>query len=445
MEILMLISLVLLNGMLAMSEIALVTARRSRLADLAAEGDHSSEVALHLGAEPTQFLSTIQIGITAIGILNGIVGESALAAPLAIWLQRFGIEQQSSEIGATILVVCIITYVSIVVGELVPKRIGQFNAEGIARLVARPISVLARVSRPFVHLLSYSTDGILQLLGKRDLGSANMTEDDIHAVLKEGSESGVIEKQEHDMVRNVFRLDDRHVGSLMIPSSNIDYLDIHQPLEMNLKHVAESVHSRFPVCRGGLQEILGVLTAKQLFNQLHTNGVTDLATQLQPCVYVPESLTGMELLEQFRVSGTDMVFVIDEYAEVQGLVTLQDVLEAVTGEFQPHNPEDAWAVQREDGSWLLDGLIPIPELKDRLELRTAPEDDKGRYHTLGGMMMWLLGHMPRVGDRSEWEQWRFEIIDLDGRRVDKVLASRVAEQSNFHSNVDSSQSQENEH
>ncbi|MBC7837356.1 MAG: HlyC/CorC family transporter [Nitrospiraceae bacterium] len=436
MDILILISLVLLNGMLAMSEIALVTARRSRLAALAAEGDASSEVAIRLGAEPTQLMSTIQIGITAIGILNGIVGESALAAPLSIWLQRVGIEQQTSEISATILVVCIITYVSIVVGELVPKRIGQFNAEGIARLVARPISVLARVSRPFVHLLSYSTDGILRLLGKRDSGSANVTEDDIHAMLEEGSESGIIEKQEHDMVRNVFRLDDRQIGSLMIPRSDIVYLDIDQPLEMNLKHVAESAHSRFPVCRGGLQDILGILTAKQLFNQLHHNGVTDLTTQLQPCVYLPESMTGMELLEQFRVSGTDIMFVIDEYADVQGLVTLQDVLEAVTGEFQPHNAEDAWAVQREDGSWLLDGLIPIPELKDRLELGSAPEEDKGKYHTLGGMMMWLLGQVPRIGDRSEWEQWRFEVIDMDGRRVDKVLASRVAEQSNLHNNVD---------
>ena len=442
MDIFILVALILLNGAFAMSEIALVTARRSRLAGLAADGDTSSEIALRLGADPTQFLSTIQIGITAIGILNGIVGEAALAAPFAVWLQGFGIEQQSSEIGATVLVVVVITYISIVVGELVPKRIGQFNAEGIARLVARPISLLAMVSRPFVQLLSYSTDGILRLMGKRDLGSANVTEEDIHAMLEEGSESGVIEQQEHDMVRNVFRLDDRQIGSLMIPRSDIVFLDINQPLEANLKHVAESVHSRFPVCRGGLHDILGVIAAKQLFNQMHKSGVPDLTAQLQPCVYVPESLTGMELLEQFRASGTDMVFVIDEYAEIQGLVTLQDVLEAVTGEFKPRSAEDEWAVQREDGSWLLDGLIPIPELKDRLDLRAAPEEDKGRYHTLGGMIMWLLGHMPRTGDMSEWEQWRFEVIDMDERRVDKVLASRILELAESQDNVDSSKSPE---
>ena len=427
MEIFILIALILLNGIFAMSEIALVTAKRSRLARLAADGDASSEIAMRLGAEPTRFLSTIQIGITAIGILNGIVGEAALAAPFALWLQTMGTEKELSEVIATVLVVVVITYVSIVVGELVPKRIGQFNAEGIARTVARPISALALISRPFVLLLSLSTDNLLKLLGKRYLGGSEVTEEDIHAMLEEGSEAGVIEKHEHDMVRNVFRLDDRQIGSLMIPRGDIVYLDIDQPLEVNLKHVAESDHSRFPVCRGGMHDILGIIAARQLFTQMHTSGTTDLTAQLQPCVYVPESLTGMELLGQFRASGTQMVFVIDEYGELKGLVTLHDVLEAVTGEFTPRNAEDAWAVQREDGSWLLDGLIPIPELKDRLNLKETPEEDKSRYHTLSGMMMWLLGQLPRTGDVTKWEQWRLEVVDLDGKRIDKVLASRLPE------------------
>jgi len=348
MEIFILIALILLNGTFAMSEIALVTARRSRLARLAADGDASSKVAMRLGEEPTRFLSTIQIGITAIGILNGIVGEAALAAPFAVWLQSLGIDQQSSEVGATTLVVVVITYVSIVIGELVPKRMAQFNSEGIARLVARPIQFLAMLSRPFVLLLTISTDAILRLMGKRDLGGSSVTEEDIHAMLEEGSESGVIEKHEHEMVRNVFRLDDRQIGSLMIPRGDIVFLDTSQPLEENLKRVSESNHSRFPVCRGDLHDIAGVITAKQLFTQLHQTGKTDLTAQLQPCVYVPESLTGMELLEQLRTSATPMVFVIDEYGEMQGLVTLQDVLEAVTGEFKSRNTEDEWAVQRAD-------------------------------------------------------------------------------------------------
>lgn len=425
MEILVLIALILLNGAFAMSEIALVTAKRSRLTRLAEDGDASSVIALRLGEEPTRFLSTIQIGITAIGILNGIVGEAVLAAPFAVWLQTLGIAQETSEIGATVLVVVVITYISIVIGELVPKRIGQFNAEGIARMVARPISALSIASRPFVILLSFSTDNLLRIMGLRDLGGSNVTEEDIHAMLAESSEAGIIEQEEHKMVRNVFRLDDRQISSLMIPRGDIIYLDVSEPIERNLTLVAESYHSRYPVCRNGFDELLGIITAKQLFNQLQKSGKADITEQLQPCVFVPESLTGMELLEQFRVSGTQMVFVIDEYGEIQGLVTLQDVLEAVTGEFTPRNAEDAWAVQREDGSWLLDGLIPIPELKDRLDLKETPEEDKGRYHTLSGMMMWLLGRLPRAGDWAEWENWRFEVVDLDGKRIDKVLAQRL--------------------
>jgi len=429
MEALVLVALILLNGAFAMSEIALLSARRSRLARLAAGGDGAAEVAMRLGDEPTHFLSTIQIGITAIGILNGIVGESVLAAPFAAWLQTFGIAQQTSETGATALVVLVITYVTIVVGELVPKRIAQINAEDIARLVARPIQALAAVSRPFVRLLTFSTDTLLRLMGKHGAVAAAVTEEDIHALLEEGSEAGVIEKQERDMVRNVFRLDDRQIGSLMIPRADIIYLDIEQPLETNLDRVATSEHTRFPVCRGGLHDILGIITTRQLFNQMHRNQPPDLTSKLQPGVFVPESLTGMELLEQFRVSATHMVFVIDEYGEIQGLVTLHDVLEAVTGEFQPGNAEDAWAVQREDGSWLLDGLIPLPELKDRLDLRAAPEEDRGRYHTLSGMMMWLLGRLPHTGDKAQWEHWQFEVVDLDGKRVDKVLASRLPDSS----------------
>ncbi len=428
MELALLVALIVLNGLFAMSEIALIAARKSRLQRLAEDGDHSAVVAIRLGEEPTQFLSTIQIGITAIGILNGIVGEAALAGPLAGLLHGWGIDEKTSAIGATTIVVVSITYFSIVVGELVPKRIAQFNAEGIARLMARPIALLAQLSRPFVALLTVSTDGLLRLLGKKELSSANLTEEDIHAILVEGSQAGVIEKQEHDMVRNVFRLDDRQIASLMTPRSEIVWLDMEAPLEEGLDKLAASDHSRFPVCQGGLHEVLGVISAKRLLKQ-HLKGepLSKMVEYLQPAVYVPESLTGMKLLEQFRESGVQMVFVVDEYGEILGLITLQDLLEALAGEFRPRDPEDVWAVQRADGSWLLDGLIPIPELKDRLDLKTVPEEDKGRYHTLSGMVMWLVGRVPHTGDVTEWEGWRLEVVDLDGNRIDKVLASRLLE------------------
>ena len=427
MEVLFLFALIVLNGLFAMSEIALVTAKRSRLAKLAEDGERAAATALKLGQDSTRFLSTIQIGITSIGILNGIVGESALAAPLATTLQTLGMNSEPSHIIATAVVVLAITYTTIVIGELVPKRLGQLNPEGIACLVARPMLTLSAITRPFGRLLSASTDAVLRLMGNHPQAMPSVTEEEIHAMLEEGSEAGVIEQQEHEMVRNVFRLDDRQLGSLMVPRADIVFLDVSKPLEENILRVTESEHSRFPVCNGGLQSLIGVVNAKQLLAKTLKGRLTEFTSQLQPCVYVPETLTGMELLDHFRTSGTQMVFVVDEYGEIQGLVTLQDMLEAVTGEFVPRNLEDSWAVQREDGSWLLDGLIPVPELKDTLELKNVPEEDKGLYHTLSGLMMWLLGRMPRTGDIMTWESWNLEIVDLDGQRIDKVLASKISE------------------
>lgn len=420
--------LILLNGMFAMSEMALITARRTRLAKLAEDGDRAAAVALKLGQDPTRFLSTVQIGLTAIGVINGIIGESSFAPPFIAWLQNLGLDPEVSRIGATAIVVMLITYVTIVIGELVPKRLGQSNPEGIARIFSLPMQALATATRPFVRLLSASTDAILRILGRQLPSGPSVTEEEIHALLEEGSEAGIIEQQEHEMVRNVFRLDDRQLGSLMVPRSEIIYLDTTLPIDENMRLVAESEHSRFPVCHGNLQSLLGVVNAKQLLSHTLKGSLTNLAENLQPCVFVPETLTGMELLDHFRTSGTQMVFVVDEYGETQGLVTLQDLLEAVTGEFVPRNIEDSWAVQREDGSWLLDGLIPVPELKDTLDLRSVPEEDKGVYHTLSGLVMWLLGRMPQTGDITDWENWRLEVIDMDSKRIDKVLATKIEQE-----------------
>lgn len=440
MDIALLAFLIMFNGVFAMSEIALVTARKSRLQRLAEDGDKSAVVAMRLGEDPTQFLSTVQIGITAIGIMNGIVGEAALAGPLANVLNQLGLDGKTSSITATTLVVVVITYFSIVVGELVPKRIGQFHAEGVATFMARPIMLLATMSRPFVFLLSVSTDGLLRLLGKKELSSANLTEEDIHFMLAEGSQAGLIEKQEHEIMRNVFRLDDRQIASLMTPRSEIIYLDIDKPLESSLGSLMNSDHSRYPVCHGGLHNTIGIITAKRLLKQRIKGDSSSIQDYLQPAIFVPETLTGIKLLEQLRESGVQMVFVIDEYGEILGLITLQDVLEALAGEFKPRDPEDVWGVQREDGSWLLDGLIPVPELKDRLNLKAVPEEQKGRYNTLSGMMMWLSGSVPRTCDVVEWEGWRLEVVDLDGNRVDKVLASKL---DGAHENSDKSGSTSN--
>ncbi|NTU52387.1 MAG: HlyC/CorC family transporter [Chlorobiaceae bacterium] len=419
--------LILLNGLFAMSEMALITAKRSRLAKLAEDGEKAAEVAIKLGQEPTRFLSTVQIGLTIIGVLNGFIGESSFAPILSALFESYGLNAKTSHIVSTVLVVIVITYVTIVIGELVPKRIGQSNPESIACMVARPMQILASSTRPFVRLLTASTDALLRLMGKYDQAQPSVTEEEIHALLEEGSEAGIIEQQEHEMVRNVFRLDDRQLGSLMVPRADIVSLDTSLPLEENMKRVAESEHSRFPVCHGDLQSLLGVVNSKQLLAQTIKGGISSFADNLQPCVFVPETLTGMELLDHFRTSGTQMVFVVDEYGEIQGLVTLQDMLEAVTGEFVPRNLEDSWAVERQDGSWLLDGLIPVPELKDTLDLKAVPEEEKGVYHTLSGMIMWILGRMPETGDIMQWENWHLEVVDMDSKRIDKVLATKIEE------------------
>jgi putative hemolysin len=423
MEFLILIGLIILNGVFAMSEIALVTARKARLMKLAADGNKAASIALHLGEDPTKFLSTIQIGITSIGILNGIVGEAVLAAPFSLWMQSFGMPEATASVGATAAVVIVVTYVSIVIGELVPKRLGQITPESIACFVARPIQILAIITRPFVMLLTISTHTLLQIMGVKQNTVSSVTEEEIHAMLEEGSEAGVIEQHQHAMVRNVFRLDDRQLGSLMIPRSDIAFIDIKLTAEENLHRLIESGNSRLPVCDGSLDKVLGVIHVKQALVSVAKGQMPDYTANLNPSLYVPETLTGMELLEQFRTNHMQMAFVVDEYGEIEGIVTLQDVLEAVTGEFTPRNAEDAWAVQREDGSWLLDGAIPLPEMKDRLELDTLPEEDKGRYHTLSGMIMLLLSRVPKVGDYIDWEGWQFEVVDMDEKRIDKVLAT----------------------
>ncbi|HEV8689204.1 MAG TPA: hemolysin family protein, partial [Ideonella sp.] len=297
--------------------------------------------------------------------------------------------------------------------------------ETVARLVAPPMEWLSAATRPLVAVLGACTEGILRLVGIHAHQARSVTEEEIAASLEEGLDAGVIEAQEHQMVRNVFRLDDRQIGSMMIPRAEIRWLDANATIDEVVSVVADEEHSRYPVCRGGLDEVIGVIAAHSLLKPMAEGRVVSLADHLQAPVFVPETLSGMELLEHFRTSGAELVFVVDEYGAVQGVITVRDVLEAITGEFGTQTDEDAWAVQRADGSWLVDGLIPVPELKDRLELKELPEEDRGRYNTLAGMIMLLLGRLPHTTDTVEWESWRFEVVDLDGKRVDKVLATRL--------------------
>jgi len=419
--------LILLNGLFAMSEMALTASRKARLQVMVESDESGAQAAMDLHENPTKFLSTVQIGITSIGVLNGIVGDAAFSGPLSAWLiGTVHLHANAAEITATALVVVIITVLTIVFGELVPKRVGQIYPETVARLVAPPMNFLSMVARPLVKSLSFVTEAVLGLMGLGGRAQRGVTEEEIAASLDEGRDAGVIEAHEHQMVRNVFRLDDRQVGSMMIPRGEIAWFDAGDGAEQVLDVMRAHGYSRYPVCRGDLGDVLGIVSAQALLQRALSGQPLSLVEGLEAAVFVPETLSGMELLEQFRASDAPLVFVVDEYGEVQGVISVRDVLEAIAGEFNAPSDGDAWAVQREDGSWLLDGLIPVTELKDHLGVKELPEEDRGRYNTLAGMVMLLLGRLPRTADVVEWNAWRFEVVDLDGKRVDKVLVSRLA-------------------
>ncbi len=425
MDIFVLIGLIFLNGLFAMSEIAIVTAKKSRLMVLASKGNSSAQAAINLAEDPTQFLSTVQIGITSITIMNGIYGESILAEPFALWMQTLGVPIALSDNVATVLVVMVVTYLSIVVGELVPKRIGQVSAERIACFMAKPMQILGIVTKPFVYLLSGSTRTVMRVLGFNQHRNQSVTEEDIHAMLDEGSDSGVIEQQEHTMVKNVLRLEARSISSLMVHRSEIVYLDTALSFEENYQRVTHSPHSRFPVCNRSHDNLIGVIDSKELLAHAIGNQTIDLSSLAKPCHLVPESLTAMELLKVFRSSKSKMVFIVDEYGDLNGIVTLQDLLEALTGEFISDTDDDAYIIRRDDGSLLLDGMLSIFELKDGLGVRDLP--DEGNYQTLSGLIMLLMGKVPATGDKVSIQGWQLEVIDMDGRKIDKVLAYQIEE------------------
>ncbi|CAN7331508.1 MULTISPECIES: hemolysin family protein [unclassified Acidovorax] len=425
MDFLLIALLTLLNGVFAMSELALASSRKSRLAAMAEGGDKGAQASLTLLENPTQFLSSVQVGITSIGMLNGIIGEAAFSDDLARWLLALGMPERASGITATALVVTVITFITIVFGELVPKRIGQLYPETVARLVARPMTWVALVAKPFVRLLSLSTQGVLGLLRIDNNAGRAVTEEEIVASLEEGRDAGVIEHHEHQMVRNVFRLDDRPLTSLMVPRTDMQWLDARLTVAEGLRMAGtggdHGAHSWYPVCRGSLDEVVGLISVARLL-ELGVEAPGAIEQYALPAAFLPETLSGMELLEQFRARSGRMVFVVDEYGVVQGIMTPRDLLEAITGELQPGAATDAWATQQEDGMWLLDGLMPVSELKARLDIRDLPGEERGRYNTLAGLLMAESGHLPAVGERIACAGWIFEVLGLEGKRIDRVLA-----------------------
>ncbi len=430
MDFLIILLLIVLNGAFAMSELAVASSRKSRLQRLADEGDKGASAAVKLMEDPTHFLSSVQVGITSIGVLNGIVGEAAFSAGLSDNLTTWGLERATADIVATAIVVTVITFLTIVFGELVPKRIGQLFPETVARFVAIPMTVVAMVAHPFVRLLSATTHYFLRLLRVRVNDQAVMTTEEIEESLAEGLGAGVIEVHEHQMVRNVFALDTRSLGSIMLPRADIHWLEAADTVDEALQKARALGHSWYPVCKGGLDNIVGVLHVSEMLRVWdESNGQDAVGGHVTPAVYVPETLNGMELLQQYRVSAMRMVFVVDEYGVVQGLLTPRDLLEAITGELKSEEALDTWAIEGVDGSWDLDGAMPASELKVRLGFDTLPDEEKGRYNTLAGLLQYVSGELLSEGEKVIILTWEFTITTMEGRRIDRVSAVDTAPES----------------
>ncbi len=421
MELLIILFITLLNGLLAMSEAAFISARRARLQQLADDGDPRARLTLHMQQDPNRFLSTTQIGITLIGILAGAFGGATVAGQLADEINRLvpALEPYSQP-AALALVVLLTTYLSLVVGELVPKRLAMQNPERITMAIMPAMRLLSVISAPIVRFLGASTNLVLAIIGARPSDEPPVTEAEIAALIRQGIEAGVFEEGEEEMVAGVFSLGDRRVDLMMIPRTEIEWLNLDDPLEDNLGKIIASGHSRFPVAQGALDHVVGVVRAKDLLNRTLTGQPVDLKSCLREPLFVPESAPASSVLELFKQSRKHIALVIGEHGGVEGLVTINDLIEEIVGDIE--RPQ---VTERADGSWLLDGLLPVEDLKDLLDIKDLPEEEEGHYQTLGGFIMAHLGRIPAAADRFEWGGFGFEVMDMDGRRVDKVLVKPV--------------------
>lgn len=422
-EILVILLLMIANGLFSMSEMAIVSARRARLQELVDQGNTNARVALELANSPNRFLSTVQIGITLIGILTGAFGGATLANTLAPYIELVPVLKPYSQSIAFGLVVLLITYLSLIIGELVPKRLALNTPERIATAVAVPMRGIARLTGPIVHLLSLSTEAVLKLL-RADAASGEplVTEEEIKVLVRQGAEAGMFEAAEQDMVERVFRLGDQQVSALATPRLDIVWLDLNDSAETNRRKMIESRHSRFPVCQETLDNVLGVVYVTDVLTRSLAGEPIDLATILRQPLFLPESTHALKVLERFKQSGTHVALVVDEYGVIQGMVTLNDVMEVIIGDVPfADNPQEEMVIQREDGSWLLDGMLSVEEIKELLDLEELPGEERGNYQTLGGFVITQLGQIPKSSDHFIWDGFRFEVMDMDGNRVDKVL------------------------
>ncbi|MBN1815281.1 MAG: HlyC/CorC family transporter [Anaerolineae bacterium] len=423
-ELFFLMLLIVVNGVFAMSELAVVSARKTRLQQRAQEGDRKASVALELANAPNQFLATIQIGITLVGIFAGAFGGATLAEEMAEVFTQVPFLAAYGEAISVAIVVLATTYLSLVIGELVPKRLAMSNPEQIASTVAPAMRTLSRLASPVVRLLSFSTDLLIRLLGTKEEGAAPVSEEEIRLLLQQGTEVGIFEPREQEVVERAFALADQTVNVLMTPRREVVWLDLSDPIDEILERIADAGHSRYPVAQDNLDHVKGFVYAKDLLRESLAGRPIDLQALLRPAVYLPETITALRTIEHLKEAQVDIAVVIDEYAGFQGILTVDDILEALVGAIPEAGVEvEPEAVQRQDGSWLLDGWLSTDEVKEMLGIQSLPREDTSYYQTLGGLVMFCLDHIPTAGDHFVCSGWRFEVVDMDGLRVDKVLAT----------------------
>ncbi|MEG6584198.1 hemolysin family protein [Dendrosporobacter sp. 1207_IL3150] len=426
-EIVIILALILANGVFAMTEMAIVSSRKARLEKRADSGDAGARAALDLAEEPTPLLSTIQIGITLIGILTGTFGGATLTSLLAPQLKAIPFIGDHSEGVALLIVISIITYLSLIIGELVPKKLALNNPEPIAAVLARPMRAFSKLMSPVVSFLSYSTNFVLRLIGVKPSLEPPVTEDEIRILIEQGTEAGTFEKTEQDMVDKIFRLGDLRAYSLMTPRTQMTWLDLEEPLEYNLQIINDSSHTRFPVAKGSLDDFVGIIYTNDLLVSSIESDKLNLETAVRTPMFIPKSMKAFKILEAIKQSGTHEAVVLDEFGGVVGFITLHDILSEIIGDIsQNDEPDEAQITQREDGSWLVDGLFPIDEFKEAFDVDELPDEDRDHYQTVGGFVISYLGYIPSASENFEWNGFRFEIMDMDRVRVDKVLISKVS-------------------
>ncbi|KKG13017.1 hemolysin family protein [Methanosarcina sp. 2.H.A.1B.4] len=427
-EIIIVLVLIVLNGIFSLSEFALVSAKKTRLRQRAEEGDTRAASALKLANDPTPFLSTIQIGITLVGIFAGAFGGATIAEELASYLQEIPALVPYSDALSIALVVLVITYLTLIFGELVPKRLALNNAEAIASHVAKPMFFLSFIAKPLVFILSHSTETVLRLMRFRKTTGPPITEEEIKIMLEEGTKAGVFERAELSMIKGVFDIGDRRVESLMTHRTDIVALDLDDPVGENLRKMIESGRSSFPAYERDLDDVVGMVSVKDILAKLVESGTVNIRASVTKPLFIPEAITVLKLLESFKETGVHVALITDEYGSIQGIITLHDILEAIVGDVHTlGEPVETQVMAREDGSWLIDGDTSIEKLKEVLSVDSFPGEKEGYYRTIAGLIMFILQRIPKTGDHIELRGLRYEVVDMDGNRIDKVLATRVPE------------------